>query len=547
MHNHLPSKIKWLLFSRILIATFLFGIAAFIEFRGEETLLSSSLRAIYYIVAIAYLTSILITFVLKKSSRHRQVIFTLGVTDLSLVTCLVHFTGGAESIYSVFYSLIVIYASLLVGKRGGNLTAGIGGLLYGLLLGFEHFGILQKIDIYRQYSLSFHQIAAKFLINAASLYIISVLSSFVVNQEKKLRSLLAEKDDAFKELNLLHRHIIESVDTGILTFDMKGRIKSFNKAASEIMCRSELDVLEKNISESFPQIKAALQSIRDGNLKRNRFEIIMPRKENVRAVIGFSISPLMNSKNERIGQIMIFQDITAFREMEQQIEKSKKMALIGEMAAGLAHEMRNPLAAMGGAIQLLRSGLKLNLTDERLMQIILRGKEQLDVFLRDFLMLARPARGDREQIDVDNMIDDILESIRFGQDCHPSIEVVKKGPGENIPISGNNSEIRQVLTNIILNAIQSMPEGGELTIQQSKVDLNGESRLSISIRDTGCGIGEEELDKIFEPFYTTKDRGTGLGLAIVSRVLESHGGQIAVESDLGIGTKIELSFPVLNG
>lgn len=544
MKGNLPKSLRWLLASRMVIATFLLGIAAFIEYRGVEIFLNRSLRVVYILLSIAYLTSILIIFILKRYPHPERSVFALSMVDLVLITLLVHYTGGADSIYSILYPLVVIYAALLVGKKSGHAVAGIGGLLYGLLLGLEYSGMIASFDSYIDYRLSSRQILAKFLIHIISLFVISVLSSFVSEQEKKMRALLTEREDAFKELNLLHRHIIESVDAGILTFDMNGRIKSFNRAASDITGRSEMEMLDRNIRDVFPGLDSTRKPIPKTRIHRS--EIDIPGREDLKTIIGFSISPLMNHKGEQIGEIMIFQDVTAIREMERQLEKNRKMALIGEMAAGLAHEMRNPLAAMGGSIQVLRSGLKLNRTDERLMQIILRGKDQLDVFLRDFLMLARPAASAHEEINIAAMIDDILETIRYGQDWREHIDIVRPAPIADCLMCGNKSEIHQALMNVIINAIQAMPEGGRLTIEQSTKILNGKAFLNIAVQDTGCGIDQDMHGKIFEPFHTTKDRGTGLGLAIVNRVVESHCGKVAVTSRTGEGTKIELCFPMRN-
>ncbi len=538
-------KIRWLLLSRLFISTFLLGIATFIEFQGTEANLNTSVQAVsvYYVIAATYLTSILFIFLNGKFRKQNLWLFLLGASDLVLITILVHYTGGAESVYSIFYSLVVIYAALLIGRNSGYAIAGLGGLLYAILLCSENWGLIRHMEAFPEFNFAIRQLFVKWFVQVTSLFIISFLTSFVADRERRVRELLAEKEDAFKELDILHRHIIESIEAGVLTFDLKGRIKTFNRAASEITGLDLSDVLDRNVYDLFPGIREALRSGEEETATgRRRYETTIPGKGNSKTLIGFSLSRLVNRENRIIGDVLIFQNVTAIKAMQKQIEKNRKMALIGEMAAGLAHEIRNPLAALGGSIQLLQKGLNLNNSDERLMQIILRGKDQLDVLVRDFLMLARPAAQRLEKIDAGELITDVIESIRYGEHRADEVDIMHDGKARGL-ILGNRSEIRQALMNIIINAIQSMPEGGRLTISQSPYQANGCEYLNISIEDTGYGIDEENIERIFEPFFTTKERGTGLGLAIVSRVLEGHQGFIAVNSRAGQGTKMELFFP----
>jgi two-component system sensor histidine kinase PilS (NtrC family) len=217
------------------------------------------------------------------------------------------------------------------------------------------------------------------------------------------------------------------------------------------------------------------------------------------------------------------------------------------MAASLAHEIRNPLASISGSIQVLRKGLDLNETDEKLMQIILRGKDQLETFMKDFLFLARPHSSIYEKTDMKEVIDDAIESVRYGQDWNESIEVAWELMTPTTTIEVNRAEIRQVMWNLLLNAVQSMPDGGRLTIAINRMTLPGrdsDEYMEIRIIDNGMGIDEEDIKKIFEPFYTTKERGTGLGLAVVSRIIEGHSGKISMESRLNEGTTCIIWLPL---
>lgn len=234
---------------------------------------------------------------------------------------------------------------------------------------------------------------------------------------------------------------------------------------------------------------------------------------------------------------MIFQDITSIKKMEESYEKSRRMAFIGEMAARLAHEMRNPLASISGSIQVLSRDLHLPDSDQKLMRIILRGKEQLENFMKDFLLLARPRLGKPETIDTQEMIEDVLDALQCVPDFHDGIQI-SKSLEPNANIFANRTEIRHILWNLLLNALQSMPGQGLLSITTRIVEGKGlPPSLQILVSDTGCGIEETYLPQIFEPFFTTKDRGTGLGLAIVNRIVESCDGSIELVSAAGKGTR----------
>ena len=229
--------------------------------------------------------------------------------------------------------------------------------------------------------------------------------------------------------------------------------------------------------------------------------------------------------------------------MERHLEMNRRLAFIGEMAAGLAHEMRNPLASISGSIQILRKGLHLSVSDERLMQIILRGKDQLEGFMKDFLLLSRPMPGSHEAFNIDEIIEDVLDTMKYVPDWHDKIEAVRSS-ADHLEIFASKTEIRQLIWNLVMNAVQAMTDGGRVTITTRPAILDESvPALEIGISDTGPGITGNDLGKIFEPFFTTKEKGTGLGLAIVNRIVEGYLGKIMVDSTQGRGTTFTVRLP----
>lgn len=541
-------RLRWLMLSRVAIVTFLLGLATFVEVKGMETLSSLSVSILFKAILLTYILSIGYLFLLKYMRNLPWNIYVQSFCDVVLVTGMVYATGGIQSIYSIFYPLVIIYSVLFLGRRGGFVIASMAGLFYGLFADLEYYGVIYPISSIPD--LGHAPDAAYFFMrmitHIISFYFIAFVSSFVVEQEKKARTLLAEKQSAFEQLDLLHRSIIESVDTGILTVNLMGQIKSFNRAAAEITglpFRKVENLFISDVFPSFPPLPGEKNPDRYRQTTRTRFEADFHTADGRNLSLGGSLSSLRDPRGLIIGNIIVFQDLTEINEMRESLEKSRRLAFIGEMAAGLAHEIRNPLASMSGSIQMLGQDLSHSETHRKLMQIILRGKDQLEGFLRDFLMLARPAPGIQEEVDLKDLIMDVIDSLHFVPDWHEPVQIDLRLEDGPLSLHANRTEARQVLWNVILNALQAMPEGGTLTVEAHGCRDAAREGVEIRIEDTGVGIEPGRLPKIFEPFYTTRDTGTGLGLAVVSRILAGYEGKIDIRSEEGRGTVCTLWFP----
>jgi len=540
------ARVQWLLFFRLAIASFLLGIVSIIQFRMPDSLSVASIHLIYSIITITYLLSIVYVFLLRSIPSIRINVYIQSSFDALLVTGLVYVTGGIESVYSTLYPLIIIYSVLFLGKRGGVFVASAGSILYGLLIDLEFYGVIHPLysETY-QYNAEAGAVFLRICIHIVSFYIVALLASFLVGIERKTKTLLSEKESAFDQLDILHKSIIESVGSGIMTVDLGGMIKTFNRAAEEITGISSYNAMGRVVDDIFPDFSGVLERVKEKRKRfpAQRFEIALSSNGNDTA-LGFSIYPLIDPEGNGIGRIFIFRDLTSIKEMEREIEKNRKMVLMGEMSAVLAHELRSPLASISGSIKLLMEGLELKGSDRKLMEIILMGKDQLENLVRDFLLFARPDTRNRSTVDAGDIVPEILETVRFSPGWNGNIEIVKNLCEHN-EVYGNGTEIRQALWNIVLNALQAMPDGGVLTIE-TKPDVDKDNRevLEISVSDTGCGIEKKQMSTVYEPFYTTKEKGTGLGLAIVNRIVESHRGTFRIESELDKGTRCIVVLPV---
>jgi len=540
------ARVQWLMFFRLAIGSLLLGMAAIIQFRLPDSLSVASINSIYIIIGTTYLLSILYIFLLKSLKNVVVNVYIQSTFDLLLVTALVYVTGGIESVYSTLYPLIIIYSVLFLGKRGGLFVASAGSILYGLLADFEFFGVIHPLysGAY-QYTLEAGAVFLRICTHIASFYIVVLLSSFLVEREKKTKTLLSEKESAFDQLDILHQRIIESVGSGIMTVDLGGRVKTFNRAAEDITGIPSYNAMDRGVSDIFPGLSEALARVKEGedDPSARRFEMVLSLNEDD-TTLGLSIYPLIDPEGNGIGRIFIFRDLTSIKEMEREIEKNRKLALMGEMSAVLAHELRSPLASISGSTKLLMEGLRLKGSDRKLMEIILMGKDQLENLVRNFLFFSRTDTLNRSTIDVGEIVIEILGTVRFSPGWNENVEIVK-GLCNHNKVYGNGTEIRQALWNIVLNALQAMPDGGVLTIEtRSDVDKDNREVLEISVSDTGCGIEKKQMSKMHEPFYTTKEKGTGLGLAIVDRIVESHRGTFRIESELDKGTRCIVVLPI---
>ena len=538
------SRLRLLIIFRVVIITLFLGVAIFIDIKKTGFPVSvSTLNFLYFIIAATYFFTIAYILLLKIFKDLKINIYLQLAVDVLLVTMLVYITGSLRSNYSVLYTLVIIYSVIFLGRYGGMIIASAAGILYGLLLDFEFYRVIPPISIVEHDSnFTAEDVFIRILVHIVSFYTLAFLASFVVEQEKKTRSLLQEKESAFNQLDLLFRSIVESVDTGVMTINLQGTIKTFNRAAEEITGFPLAAVNNRPIADIFPEFVAFFTAGIIKEKTKNRMEVIIKGNNEKKINLGCSISPLRDKQDKQIGSILIFQDLTDIKLMEETLEKSKQLALIGEMAAGLAHEMRNPLASITGSIELLRQSLNLKDTDERLMQIVLRGKDQLDNFVRDFLLLARPIPVIRELVDVNETTVDVLENIKLSKDWTDKIEI-SCSLAEKVTAFANREQIRQVIHNLALNSIQAMKDGGVLSITTKSMLHHDKEVVEIKVTDTGAGIEEKDLRKVFEPFFTNKDKGTGLGLTIVGRIVDGYDGRIKIENGVNQGTICTVWLP----
>jgi two-component system sensor histidine kinase PilS (NtrC family) len=542
-------KLKVLVISRVIIITLLLSIILFIQLKKGVAFFITPNNFLYYFIGLTYLITLIYVPLLTRTKD--------VIVDILLITLLIYLTGGIESFFVIAYIFSIISGSIILYKRGAYFIASISSIAYGTFLDLEYYGIIHPLynSLTSGYHYSSSYVLYRILVYVLAFFIVAFLSSHLAEELRRKRGELIKKQDDYEKLEAFNRDIVQSLDSGLLTIDSRGKITSFNKTAQKILGLDSDAMEQSHIQQLFPDIDETLFRMEGNSPKANpyqRYETTFADKTGKTLFLGFSVSPLRDNNDRVSGKTFIFQDITTFKEMEEQINRSDRMATIGQFAAGIAHEIRNPLTSLSGSIQVLKEELELKGANRNLMDIILRESERLNNLITDFLLFAQPPKVNKEKMDIGQVIDETLKLFKNSPDHNRAIKIVKDLEKE-ISVLGDQHQLKQLFWNLFINAAQIMPSGGELGVKLETVNADGTSGriqgakqrnvtpfAKISVSDTGDGIRPDEKEKIFEPFFTTKEGGTGLGLAIVHRIVENHDGFISVNSQRNKGTTFEI-------
>ena len=412
--DDLDHKLKRLMLFRILFSGLLLGSSAVLQIRGRFAPLASPLLMLYALIAAIFCLSIIYALSFKHLKHTSPFAFIQISGDTLVVSAIIFVTGNYASIFSFLYLLVIIYASILLFRKGSMIIAALCSIQYGLLIDMEYFGILHPFDILAAAGASayaWEQVLFKIIVVMAACFAVAFLSGLLSEQERKTKKELAA--------------------------------------------------------------------------------------------------------------------------MEAHVKRVRKMAVMGEMAAGMAHEIKNPLASITGSIQLLKEDIPYHPAHDRLMHIILREADRLSSLVNDFLLFSRPPAGKSATIGLETTLQEIVDLFENDCACGPQVEIRQRYvPGIRVEMDPHH--LRQIIWNLLLNAVEAIDPPGAITVTTIKERHN---RISISIADTGCGIAADRLQSIFDPFFTSKPDGTGLGLSIAHSLLEAYGSRFDVESRPGSGTR----------
>ncbi len=540
----LRKNIEILMFFRVVLISVLLWTSVILQITEKVSQLVPDLKLIYFVIAFTYfLTAIYIVLfrILKNLKIFTYVQFFL---DVLIVTALIFITGGIESIFTFLYIVIIISASIILYRTGGFLTASLSGIVYGVLVDLDYYGIISPYISGAKLSYKESDIFYNIFINIVAFYLVAFLSGYLAEQLKRAGEELIEKEIDYEELKMLNNDNIQNIQTGVITINTNNEIISINRQAEKITETTLEEVYLKPIGELLTGIVSKIKRIESQKYRNNlnRWTMEYETKYKKRYVLGFSVSPLKNARGKTAGKIILFQDITRLMEMEEEVKKSDRLATLGKLAANLAHEIRNPLAAMSGSIQILKNELPLEGKNVNLMEIILQEIDRLNHLITNFLMYAKPIEVKKEMLDIASVINETIAVFKNTPKGESRIGI-ETTFSDDTNIEGDFQQLKQVFWNIFLNSSDAISDGGtiKVTIGDNNEDYGG--FLVIKITDSGAGIEEDIQSVIFDPFFSTKDGGTGLGLSTVKQIVEAHDGVIEVDSKIGVGTDILIAFP----
>jgi two-component system, NtrC family, sensor histidine kinase PilS len=537
----LRKKLLWLIAIRAVALTIVLGSAILVQIQAPGTF---PVDPFFFLIGLTYALTALYVITTRFAERHRWLIDLQLAGDAVTVSAVVHLTGGVTSYFSSLYALPVIAASITLYWRGGMLIAFLSGLLYG--------GI-----VVLQYSSPLTPNAAASLppvrlalftvgLNLFGLFAVAVLSGYLAEGQRRADVRLQRASNRIADLQAFNQHIIDSLPSGLATVDADGRVLSFNRAAQAITGLTLADALARDADEVLQFPREVLDGMRTsvGSGGRYRAEFGFKRPDGSHIELGFSTAPFVTPAGLS-GYLVTFKDVTQSKRQEREARVQQRLAAVGEMAAGIAHEIRNPLASMSGSMQVLRQELSLNEEQAQLMDIVLRESERLNDTIRSFLAYARPQSREASRHDIRGVLNDTATLLRNNVELREDHEVVVDAPDEPVWYFADENQIRQIVWNLATNGLRAMPSGGRLRMSvAAELKPNAsEPGAVIRVEDQGVGIAPAELDRIFQPFRGGFRGGTGLGLAIVHRIVTDYGGAIDVRSQPGVGTTVEVHLP----
>jgi two-component system sensor histidine kinase PilS (NtrC family) len=517
----------WLTLFRLVLVTVLLGGTAAWQWREGLARSGDVHRTpLYTVVLVTYLASLALAVALRLRVRHAAVAVAQVALDVGLAAAVVALTGYSDSVFVFLFVIAIVDGSLLLFRRGAVLAAVLALAVYVplALLGPPSRPPLQTL-----------------FVHAGGLLATAALAGYLAEQLRRTGERLAEREVDLAAITALHESIVQSVASGLLTLDAAGRVTFLNRAGEQITGRRLEEVVGRPASW-FPALAP--------RASRDELDFVNARGERLR--LGFTVFPLRARGGEQIGEAVIFADLSHLRAMEERVQRSERLADLGQVAAGLAHELRNPLASMTGSIELLR-GVAGREEDRRLMEIVLREAGRLEQLVSRFLEYSRPDAPRRGQVDLGRVVSETLEV--FSHD--PAAARVRLAPEiRETPAWCDGDQMRQVLWNLLVNASQASqpgrggpggqpatPRDGEGCTIRVRCAPEPDGGARLEVEDDGPGIAAEDLPQIFTPFFTTKARGSGLGLATVQRIVDAHGGSVMAASAPGQGARFTVWLP----
>lgn len=536
----MKKRLQILIAGRLCLAFLLLATVAIFNLVTSQQIVWSlgAVAALVCLLTIAYL------FALKWSTAYERQGQAQLLIDTLMITVLVYLTGDVISPLSALYLIAILGASSVLRKRAVFAIASASALLYGAIAVLVVDHLIPSSNLLLQHAnLTVAMTISTVTIHMIGFFVVASLSCHLAARLQRSTAELESTSRRLADLVAYNDRIIESISSGLITVELDGTIATFNPAAQEISGFSQQEVEGKLLAAVFPKIAAEVRALASQPDRLRKSQRLLADEKTAGGEIrhlGFSIAPLVTEPSILMGFVIALQDLTEINQLEEQMQRSERLAVLGRMAAAIAHEIRNPLASMRGSIQALQSELVLDEDQRTLMDIVLRESDRLNRIITDFLAYARPAVADPTLVDMREIFSETLRLLIRGGEATAEHQIIESYPDGPVLYVADPNQLRQVCWNLAKNAIYAMPTAGALHVSLQNAEDGG---LVLRFQDTGIGMTEQQKEHLFEPFSSNRSNGTGMGMAIVHQIVTDHKGKISVTSESGRGTTIEILWP----
>jgi two-component system, NtrC family, sensor histidine kinase PilS len=538
----LEQGLKRLMVFRVVMITTLLLIAIYVETLSETLL---RVNPLFFLIAATYALTLVYALALKFIPYTSAQVYVQVIFDLAIITGLVYLTGGAgtRAGFILLYPISVLSGSVLLYRNRGLILAAVASIMYASVLGAVRTG---RIPVQGLADVPFmpiqHLIYSVFVAGVACATV-ALIGSYLSESLHSAGERLEQAVEQVADLRELNEIIVNSIQSGLASADITGRILHLNGFGEGILGLGSSEARGRTLKEIFGSdlLEPSTLRVRAANRGLARLEVVYRHPSGELVDIGVTVSKLETTDPAGAGYLLVFQNLTDVKRLEQEVRLNEKLAAVGEMAAQLAHEIRNPLGSISGSAQVLMGEPNMSPEQGQLLAIITRESRRLSDALNQFLFQARPAAPRPGPVDLGPVIAGAVTLLRNAPEVSPAHRVefdVDEGPHVCL---ADRDQMLQVFWNLVRNGLEAMPEGGVLRVRLWR----REHDLVLGVADEGRGIASDDQLRIFEPFHSGAGRGTGLGLAIVYRIVQEHQGDIRVRSIRGRGTAVEVHLPLV--
>jgi two-component system sensor histidine kinase PilS (NtrC family) len=536
---------------RVVVASLLLGSAVIANLDDPAGFSDPTYIAVAAIIIVTYLGTIGLALWLRRAAQLDLLVPIQILGDAFLATSLVLMTGGIESIFTFLFFFTIFTGATLRGRQGALFTATIAALSYLVIfvIQFSSFGSVPTLffaDVNASQQLPFDNV----VVHVAAFYAVGFGAGYLAERIGQVGSELERRQLDIRQLRALNDNIVRSLSAGLVTLDLDGRVSFFNPAAAELTGIPEEAARFQPLATLIPELASLLaEATRDATLPDGRVEGRLTRPNGDDLVVGLSVALLRDPRGLPNGYVLTFQDLTALKSMELEVQRRDHLAAIGKLSAAIAHEIRNPLASISGCVELLAKRNPEGAEERQLTDIVVREVDRLNGLVEEFLEYARPIQVSRRRFSLTELVAEVVQMATLDSRVSEGvvIESMNQASGELL-LDSDPQRIRQVLVNLVRNGCQAMERGGRLRITTSRIAFGsgGSPYVVVQVDDTGPGLTEEVRQNLFEPFFTTKQSGTGLGLATSYRIVSELGGVLLADNAPGGGARFVLMMPLLS-